>query len=82
MSVAALSLRRAYNISTMKGPGNRLKFVIRRAWECTRCQRRVVTPGSVVYQSCTCTPADAPGGPAWMCLIEDPLLPRMPERPT
>ncbi len=63
----------------MKGPGNRLKFTIRRAWECPRCRRRTVTPGSVVYHACTCTAADAPGGPVWMRLVADPLPPRKPE---
>jgi hypothetical protein len=57
----------------MKGPGNRLKFVIRRAWECPQCHRRLVTPGSVVQQACNCRTADADAAPVWMKLIKDPL---------
>lgn len=64
----------------MKGPGNRLKLVIRRAWECPRCRRRTITPGSVVYQACTCM--DGADGPVWMRLVADPVSPRKPERPT
>jgi hypothetical protein len=70
----------------MKGPGNRLKFVIRREWACPRCHRRLVTAGSVVHQACTCGPP-ADGGPqVWMRLIQDPLPTpggrrRAPEKP-
>jgi hypothetical protein len=63
----------------MKGPGNRLKLQIRRLWECPRCRRRLVTAGSVVYQACTCAPADAGSHSVWMQLIEDPTPPRKPE---
>jgi hypothetical protein len=43
----------------MKGPGNRVKFVIRRVWECPLCQRRLVTPGATTRQTCNCR-ADSP----------------------
>jgi hypothetical protein len=66
----------------MKGPGNRLKFTIRRAWQCPRCGRRAVTPGSVVSQSCNCTPADALGQAVCMRLVADPLPPVKPGPPT
>jgi hypothetical protein len=63
----------------MKGPGNRLKFVIRREWECPRCRRRLVTAGSVVAQECNCRPAEETGPPLWMQLVQDPLPPaRLP----
>ncbi len=57
----------------MKGPGNRLKFVIRRQWECPRCGRRLLTHGSVVQQSCDCRGSDHAGEPVPMRLIKDPL---------
>jgi hypothetical protein len=56
----------------MKGPGNRLKFVIRRAWECPRCRARLVTPGSVVQQTCL-SAACAGQPPVCMLLVKDPL---------
>jgi hypothetical protein len=54
----------------MKGPANRLKLIVRRMWQCPRCQRRVLTAGSVVFQACTCAPTEP--APAWMQLIEEP----------
>jgi hypothetical protein len=57
----------------MKGPGNRIKFVIRRVWECPQCARRLLTPGSVAQQPCNCRPPDPEGGPVWMRLIKDAL---------
>jgi hypothetical protein len=57
----------------MKGPGNRLKFVVRREWACPQCHRRLVTPGSVVQQPCNCRSQDDARGPLWMQLIQDPL---------
>jgi hypothetical protein len=57
----------------MKGPGNRLKFVIRRQWQCPHCRRILVTAGSVVQQACNCRPTDDPGGAVWMQLVKDAL---------
>jgi hypothetical protein len=62
----------------MKGPGNRLKFVVRRGWVCPLCQRRAVTAGSVVFQVCTCRPTEADAPPVYMQLVDDPLP--MPKR--
>jgi len=56
----------------MKGPGNRMKLVVRRAWECPLCRRRLLTAGSVVQQACNCRPPDEGGGPVWMRLVEEP----------
>jgi hypothetical protein len=57
----------------MKGPGNRLKFVVRREWACPQCRRRLVTAGSVVQQRCDCRSLDDARGQLWMQLIQDPL---------
>jgi hypothetical protein len=57
----------------MKGPGNRLKFVVRREWACPHCRRRLVTAGSVVQQPCNCRPQEDSRGQPWMQLVQDPL---------
>jgi hypothetical protein len=56
----------------MKGPGNRVKFVIRRQWECPLCRKRLVTPGSVVHQACESCSSDRPG-PVWMQMLTEAL---------
>lgn len=54
----------------MKGPGGRLRFDIRRVWECPVCHRRELTAGDVVSRLCTCSAkSDAPRQ-NWMQLIE------------
>jgi hypothetical protein len=57
----------------MKGPGNRLKFVIRRVWECPECRRRLVTGGHVVQQPCNCRPPGPDALPVWMQLVKEAL---------
>ena len=59
----------------MKGPANRLKFRIRRLWECPHCHRRVFTAGHVVQQPCHCRPTSDTEPATWMQLIEDPAVP-------
>lgn len=63
----------------MKGPGGRLRFDIRRVWECPACHRRELTPGDVVYRLCTCSVKSDPPRQNWMKLIE--LKPARPEPP-
>jgi hypothetical protein len=50
----------------MKGPSGRLRYQVRRVWECPRCRRREWTAGQVVHQWCACS--DSPVG---MKLIEE-----------
>ncbi len=38
----------------MKGPYERLKYDMRRVWECPACQHRERTPGSVTSLVCPC----------------------------
>jgi hypothetical protein len=62
----------------MKGPYGRLKFVIRRLWQCPNCQRRAWTTGQVVTRACSCSaPGDGP--PVWMTLVEESRALRKPE---
>jgi hypothetical protein len=57
----------------MKGPGNRVKFVIRRSWECPRCGMRLVTSGSVVHINCPAVACVAAAAQFCMRLVKDPL---------
>ena len=54
----------------MKGPGGRLKFDIRRLWECPACHRRELTAGDVVTRLCACSAKSEPPRQNWMKLIE------------
>jgi len=38
----------------MKGPFERLKYDLRRLWECPQCQRRERTDGSFTSRLCAC----------------------------
>lgn len=49
----------------MKGPYERLKYDLRRVFECPRCHRRVRLPGNLTFIACNCDPQR----PAWMKLV-------------
>jgi hypothetical protein len=55
----------------MKGPFERLKYDLRRLWECPLCQRRERTPGSVTARFCNCAAKQESGKPVSMRLIGD-----------
>ncbi|HIM31722.1 MAG TPA: hypothetical protein EYG57_19510, partial [Planctomycetes bacterium] len=38
----------------MKGPYQRLKYELRRVFECPKCHRREYVAGSLTYRFCTC----------------------------
>ena len=38
----------------MKGPGERLKYDLRRVWECSECHIRTKTSGEVTHTTCVC----------------------------
>ena len=57
----------------MKGPYERLKYDLRRLWECPVCKRRERTPGSVTFRHCLCRMKQADGRPIVMKLLEDGL---------
>jgi len=56
---------------TMKGPHERLKYDLRRLWECPLCKHRERTPGSVTFRHCLCQMKQADGRPVVMKLLED-----------
>lgn len=54
----------------MKGPSGRLKFDVRRHWQCLRCQHQERLHARIVHRQCPkCSPAGE--APAWMTLIEE-----------
>lgn len=55
----------------MKGPYQRVKFDLRRIWECPLCKRRERTFGSVTFRHCLCQMQRLDGQPVIMKLIED-----------
>lgn len=38
----------------MKGPKERLKYDLRRVWECPECHSRVRTSGEMTHMTCDC----------------------------
>lgn len=55
----------------MKGPYERLKYDLRRVFECPRCRRRVRLPGSVTFFYCTCADPEHEGHHVLMKLVEE-----------
>jgi hypothetical protein len=65
----------------MKGPGGRIKFEIKRVWECPVCHKREFTAGDVVSRLCTCLAKSNPPRQTWMKLIEEPRKQPKPAAP-
>ena len=65
----------------MKGPYQRLKWDLRRLWECPVCKRQDRTAGTVTFRHCPCQMQKLDGQPVVMKLVEDepphfrPLVP-------
>jgi hypothetical protein len=55
----------------MKGPYERLKYDLRRVWECPACHRRERTEGLVTSLRCRCGSQEKANSSVWMRLIED-----------
>jgi len=55
----------------MKGPYERLKYDLRRLWECPACKRRERTDGGVTFRHCECGTKQEGGQPVVMRLIAD-----------
>lgn len=55
----------------MKGPSERLKYDLRRVWECPVCKRRERTAGTVTFRHCNCRMKQVDGQPVVMKLVED-----------
>ncbi len=54
----------------MRGPFERLKYDLRRLWECPLCKKRERTNGQVTSLFCRCSTADGGGAPTCMQLLE------------
>lgn len=61
---------RASSLS-MKGPQERLKYDLRRLWECPVCKRRERVAASQTFRFCNCQMKQADGKPVGMKLIQD-----------
>ena len=55
----------------MKGPYERLKYDLRRLWECPVCKRRERTDGTVTFRFCPCQTKKESGQPVVMHLVAD-----------
>jgi hypothetical protein len=55
----------------MKGPYQRLKYDLRRVWECPRCHHKERTGGEVINRLCPCQEQEPPRQQVWMKLVED-----------
>jgi hypothetical protein len=55
----------------MRGPHERLKYDLRRVWECPVCKRRERTAGTVTFRHCNCRMKQVDGQPVVMKLVED-----------
>ncbi|MCI0357878.1 MAG: hypothetical protein L0211_05240 [Planctomycetaceae bacterium] len=55
----------------MKGPYERLKYDLRRMWECPVCKRRERTDGGVTFRFCECGTKQEGGRPVSMRLVAD-----------
>ncbi len=69
----------------MKGPYERLKYDLRRLWECPQCHHRERTAGSVTFCLCSCE-SKSGGRPIPMKLLEEaghrtvpPIVPKISE---
>jgi len=54
----------------VKGPYERLKYDLRRLFECPACHRRMRTSGAVTALVCRCDASQSPGGVP-MRVVED-----------
>ncbi len=55
----------------MKGPSERLKYDLRRLWECPACKRRERAAGTVTFRHCGCQMKPVDGKPVVMKLVAD-----------
>ena len=55
----------------MKGPYERLKYDLRRIWECPVCHHKERTGGAVTSQMCRCQDETPPEQRVWMKLVDD-----------
>jgi hypothetical protein len=64
-------MREGGEVRVVKGPYERLKYDLRRVWECPACHHRERTGGHVVSRLCGCQENVEPDKRIYMKLIED-----------
>ncbi|MEO8496060.1 MAG: hypothetical protein ABI614_13400 [Planctomycetota bacterium] len=62
----------------MKGPFERLKYDLRRVWECPECHHKERADGTVTTVVCRCQATKEPHARFVMKLIEDRIQRRFP----
>jgi len=62
----------------MKGPFERLKYDLRRVWECPECHHKERADGTVTFVVCRCQSAKDPQTRVLMKLVEDRIQRRLP----
>ena len=62
----------------MKGPFERLKYDLRRVWECPACHHKERADGTVTTLVCRCQATKEPQSRVVMRLIEDRIQRRLP----
>ena len=55
----------------VKGPYERLKYDLRRVWECPKCHHKERTGGETINRLCPCQEKAPAGQQEWMKLVED-----------
>lgn len=62
----------------MKGPFERLKYDLRRVWECPECHHKERADGTVTTVVCRCQATKEPLARVVMKLVEDRIQRRLP----
>ena len=62
----------------MKGPFERLKYDLRRVWECPECHHRERADGTVTTLVCRCQATKEPQQRVVMKLVDDRIQRRLP----
>ncbi|MDA1049908.1 MAG: hypothetical protein O3C40_05445 [Planctomycetota bacterium] len=62
----------------MKGPFERLKYDLRRVWECPECHHKERADGTVTTLVCRCQAKKEPLARVVMKLVEDRIQRRLP----
>jgi len=62
----------------MKGPFERLKYDLRRVWECPECHHKERADGTVTTLVCRCQATKEPQTRVVMKLLEDRIQRRLP----
>ena len=55
----------------VKGPFERLKYDLRRVWECPVCHHKERTGGDSIARLCACQQSVPPSEQVWMKMLKD-----------